>query len=226
MEKITRSEAKAKSLKRYFTGKPCKHGHVTDRFVSSGACLDCATPRRQKWQEENKEKVAARKSVWYSKNRIKAIANSEKWRKNNMAYFAEKSRAYRKKNLEKEKARQAKWLAENPEKMKAINADWYARNPDKANRRTSLRRARKLKATVGWDSELTQFATMEAFQLALSRSQSTGFCWHVDHMLPLKSTKVCGLHVWSNFQVIPEWMNLRKNNRLWFTLPGQWIMHA
>jgi len=38
---ITRKEARAKGLKRYFTGKPCKHGHVAERFVS-GPCVECA----------------------------------------------------------------------------------------------------------------------------------------------------------------------------------------
>jgi len=26
---------------RYFTGKPCKHGHIDLRMTESGACLEC-----------------------------------------------------------------------------------------------------------------------------------------------------------------------------------------
>jgi hypothetical protein len=42
MEIIARSEAKAKGLKRYFTGKPCKHGHVSERYVVAWHCCECA----------------------------------------------------------------------------------------------------------------------------------------------------------------------------------------
>ena len=31
---ITRADAKALGLKRYFTGKPCKHGHVAERTMN------------------------------------------------------------------------------------------------------------------------------------------------------------------------------------------------
>lgn len=38
---IKRAAAQASGLKRYFTGKPCKHGHVAERQVSDKQCLDC-----------------------------------------------------------------------------------------------------------------------------------------------------------------------------------------
>jgi hypothetical protein len=41
MQIISRAEAKAKGLKRYFTGKPCKHGHVAERVVFNATCVDC-----------------------------------------------------------------------------------------------------------------------------------------------------------------------------------------
>ena len=38
---INRSEAKARRLSQYFTGVPCKNGHLTYRYTSSGACAGC-----------------------------------------------------------------------------------------------------------------------------------------------------------------------------------------
>jgi hypothetical protein len=38
---ISRAEAGAKGLKRYFTGKPCLRGHVSERFVRSKDCMQC-----------------------------------------------------------------------------------------------------------------------------------------------------------------------------------------
>lgn len=37
----SRAAAIAAGSPQYFTGKPCAHGHVANRFTSSGTCVDC-----------------------------------------------------------------------------------------------------------------------------------------------------------------------------------------
>jgi hypothetical protein len=39
---ITKEEAKASGRKRYYTGEPCQHGHVCERFVKRSWCVECA----------------------------------------------------------------------------------------------------------------------------------------------------------------------------------------
>ena len=46
MEMISAKAARAKGLKYYYTGKPCKHGHVSERYVGTGpklngGCMEC-----------------------------------------------------------------------------------------------------------------------------------------------------------------------------------------
>jgi|SRR5690349_10328282 len=41
MQIISRKEAKVQGLKHYFTGVACKRGHVNERYVSTGNCVDC-----------------------------------------------------------------------------------------------------------------------------------------------------------------------------------------
>lgn len=41
MDLISREEAKEKGLRRYFTGIPCKRGHIAERRVGSTYCLQC-----------------------------------------------------------------------------------------------------------------------------------------------------------------------------------------
>jgi 5-methylcytosine-specific restriction endonuclease McrA len=51
-------EAKAKGDRWYFTGKPCNHGHIAARFVSScGSCVTCSGLRSRKWVEDNRERA-------------------------------------------------------------------------------------------------------------------------------------------------------------------------
>jgi hypothetical protein len=39
---ITKEQAKARGRKLYFTGEPCQHGHVCERFVRRAWCVECA----------------------------------------------------------------------------------------------------------------------------------------------------------------------------------------
>src|SRR5690606_28784629 len=54
---ILRPEARARGLKRYFTGKPCKRGHVSERLVSSKACVQCALEWQKNWRLDNPEQA-------------------------------------------------------------------------------------------------------------------------------------------------------------------------
>lgn len=40
-ELIDRKQAHERGLVRYFTGFPCRKGHVTERYVSNGVCSGC-----------------------------------------------------------------------------------------------------------------------------------------------------------------------------------------
>lgn len=41
MQKITRKEAMEQKFTNYFTGKPCKRGHVAERSVLGSNCVEC-----------------------------------------------------------------------------------------------------------------------------------------------------------------------------------------
>lgn len=41
MQILSRREAKEKQQATYFTGQPCKHGHVAYRYTQSGTCSEC-----------------------------------------------------------------------------------------------------------------------------------------------------------------------------------------
>lgn len=62
MNIITRQQAIEQGLTRYFTGKPCKHGHVSEKLSSNRTCIECQLKRKSEWGNlpHVKEKSIAR----------------------------------------------------------------------------------------------------------------------------------------------------------------------
>lgn len=54
MKIITRQEARAARLTRYYTGLPCKYGHVAQRFAGSSACVVCVRAYRKQFLLDKK----------------------------------------------------------------------------------------------------------------------------------------------------------------------------
>ena len=40
--RVTRAEAKATGAIKFFSGQPCPHGHITERYTSNSLCVVCA----------------------------------------------------------------------------------------------------------------------------------------------------------------------------------------
>lgn len=82
---ISRSDARKLGLKRYVSKLPCKYGHVEERFVSTGACLQCHRNRQAKWTRENKTLRNERRrdayrrdpklKIQYAKYRVQQMQN-------------------------------------------------------------------------------------------------------------------------------------------------------
>jgi hypothetical protein len=58
---ITRKKAMEKGLKRYFTGKPCKHGHVAERYTVSRHCSICNYASGREYYNSERGKATQRK---------------------------------------------------------------------------------------------------------------------------------------------------------------------
>lgn len=71
MKLITRKEAKAKGLTRYFTGEACTRRHVFYRFTSDCHCVLCHKLYLKKWVKANLSVYRAAISKWRRQNRLK-----------------------------------------------------------------------------------------------------------------------------------------------------------
>ena len=55
MQIITRKEAKEKGLSRYYTGEPCKRGHIAERRVANHCCATCSNEQSKEHQRKKRE---------------------------------------------------------------------------------------------------------------------------------------------------------------------------
>lgn len=88
---------------------------------------------------------------------------------------------------------------------------WEANNRHKLLANNARRRAQKLKASPAWADRA---AIHEMYRCARLLK------YHVDHIVPLRSGIVCGLHVEHNLQVLPPRENKQKGNKWWPDMPG------
>jgi len=214
----TRAEAKAAGSPRYNTGKPCKHGHVADRFTSSGSCSECLAPRRRegmrRWAAANPEEKKRRAAEWYDKNRDEII---ERVREN---YYAdidksrERARDYAARHREKAIRRAIEWRKANPDKKRYADLRWRKANPDLDNSLKAKYRAARRQACPPWLNKEMLNQIHEIYKLRRQISEATGVPHEVDHIVPLQGGTVCGLHVPWNLRVITKEKNNRRP-RLW-----------
>lgn len=156
---MERKQAIALGLTRFNTGRPCRHGHYSDRQAPSGKCLACHSLRET------------------ARNKMKP---------------AEVYRNYYEQNAEIIRARSRAWARDNPGRRKANE---YAR------------RAQKKQALPTW---LTVEQKKEMEQLWQKCPEGH----QVDHIVPLSSPVVCGLHVPWNLRIITAEENNSKRSKL------------
>lgn len=143
------------------------------------------------------------------------VRNSE-WAKENRARLTAKSAAWRSANPEAVKLSDRKHKAENRAALAAKYAVWAKANRDKRRAVDARRKAAKRAATPKWASAR---AIAEIYQQAVELEKFTGERMHVDHIVPLQSPVVCGLHCEANLQILPGSENESKRNRWWPDMP-------
>lgn len=191
------------------------------------ANADVIRVRQKAWMTANAEYVATKKKTYRQENKEKIKAYKEAYNAENKEVIAERRRKYNELNKEKNKQYAAsrypdrkeyyamqskKWSAENKGRRAALNAKKRAANRHGRAKAESERKLTKVRAMPGW-ADLDAIA--EIYVLA---RREHGM--HVDHIVPLKSSLVCGLHCEANLRIIPASENISKGNRHWPDMPG------
>jgi 5-methylcytosine-specific restriction endonuclease McrA len=180
-----RATAKATGAKYYYTGQPCVRGHVALR-KTKGSCVDCM---KEDWAIDNKKRSEKPKS--------------------------EASRAAGKRYYEKNKeAVKARANARPKDEVGQYKRKYKEANPELYKALVSVRKRRHRSATPKWITPEQKLAIRQLYLQAMQLTKMTGERYVVDHIVPLISDEVCGLHVPWNLRVITQEENLKKSNKL------------
>lgn len=211
-ELISRRDAKASGLRRYFTGDPCCRGHRAERLVSDYSCVACARAKESKirklglrkeyarlyareWRERNAERSREINRKCYAKN-AENIREAVRLRR---AQNPEGHRSVLRKSYRKNKARRSSdaktYRASNPERISALKRSY------KASKRAAGGR----------------FSLEDIVALFKAQSGACAACacdisdrYHVDHVMPLSRG---GTNWPDNLQLLCPTCNLSKGQK-------------
>lgn len=128
--------------------------------------------------------------------RSKMRSDVKRWRESNPEQKRELDRKHRR--TEHYKVKQNEYLKQ-----------WRPKNRAAVNAQHAYRRVRLINATPPW---IDRAQIKAVYYKAEDLSQRYGVPFVVDHIIPIVSDTVCGLHCWHNLQILDEQLNLQKSN--------------
>lgn len=158
-----------------------------------------------------KRKASKAKYRASAKGRLKQAAAGAAWYEANKERIAEKRKARYAANAETIAASRREYRKNSADKTRAAVARWTQKNVTAKSAATRKYQAARLSAVPSWADE-AQISTYYMFARFLT--EATGIPWAVDHIIPLRSKLVCGLHVQHNLTFMPAAWNASKGNKL------------
>jgi hypothetical protein len=190
--------------------KTCRKG-LHQYPTGQKQCPECAKIQYEKTREERR----LYKIWWRQQNSERVIKNNkEHHEKNKEKINARKRRQYQVDPTVQKNA-SAKWRNANRDKIREQTKQWRINNKDKDRAATTRRRAAKKRAIPKWASQLE---INKIYQEAVRLTETIKIEYQVDHIYPLTSKFLCGLHVETNLQILTKKENSTKGNWSW---PGQ-----
>lgn len=186
---ISREDAQAKGLKRYFTGHPCRRGHVAERQTINTQCMECAREKSaDNWANRDTHKELSRRARWRSANRCKLRRESADY--NNRDTVKQRKAAWYQANKDRLRPAKLARYVEQREERVAYSKAWAAANPERYAEHMRIaartRRARKHKSGERHTTaDLAEIFAAQSGRCAYCRVSLKHTKKHVDHIAPL-----------------------------------------
>jgi hypothetical protein len=122
---------------------------------------------------------------------------------------------YKSRNIERLREQDREYARRNANKRKENSRRWRELNPQKRSAMSALQRAARRQAVPSWLTKEDRSEIGRIYALSQWMASVTGEIFHVDHIYPLISDFMCGLHLPSNLVVLSASDNLKKSNTWW-----------
>lgn len=193
---ITRKEAMEQGLARYFTGKPCKKGHISERFASNSTCITCC-------QEQSAATKRANRPIYTEYDQTWRTVNWEQHEENYKRYYEENKSEHREYMIE--------YKEQNTERVQEQNRrnkrEHYKYNSNAYIQRAA-RRQRELENQYKSLTNEERQAIDQIYLECKKMNTDSGFIkYHVDHIKPLAKG---GKHHPDNLRIITAHENRSK----------------
>lgn len=197
---ITKADAIKQGLTRYYTGKPCKHGHISERQVANRQCCECLRIANLTDQHKNMVRLSQRKRRQDPALREKERQESRRRMREIYYPHYRADPAMRERAAKMRRDRYYLLKLEQPEKVKAKRRQDYLRSAStpqgvvKARLRARMHTALRA-AKCGKASKSLQLLGCTWHELVSHlESRFTGGmswdnigAWHIDHIRPCAS---------------------------------------
>jgi len=228
MKIISRADAVAHGLKRYFTGKACLRGHYAERYVSDSKCSMCVSLYYQKHKAEllikskkryeaNKEKYLMRTKKWYDNNRERKATTSKAYKDSH----PEKYHKYSKTAIAREKRNEWQRLRTQTDSGFRIKRMLSRRILLVLNGGTKVDSTSHLiGCSMGELTAHLQTTALENGYYDFDISNYSGKDYHIDHIIPCSSFDLSDpkeqrkCFNWQNLQVLSAKENIEKSDTL------------
>lgn len=226
MKIISRKDAKSLGLTYYFTGKPCKRGHVAARLSSSANCVECKSVLSS--SDSYKEQKKKYQKGYYRKNISKQAEYHKNYRSKNREELREKQKIFRKHNPFSVKSYKEKGYQRRLDQLKSryCNDPFFAIKcrlrcrVRAAFRNKGYAKSSKTAAILGCDWKTLKLHIERQFTKNMTWENRSE--WHIDHIVPLASAKteedVIALNHYTNLRPIWARENISKGAKMEFLL--------
>tara|TARA_Y100000294_G_C8528675_1_gene326003 strand:- start:65 stop:1339 length:1275 start_codon:yes stop_codon:yes gene_type:complete len=236
---ISRQYAIEHNLPRYFTGKPCIHGHIAERYTKKTNCTECERIKKQKVRAKRKKLLGAGGKNTYSTGKPCIHGHkSERFVSNGQCVeckriqrekekikarpLREKQKKLRKEAADKKKKERQQKFQESKLNKKEKEVRDYARKCI----RQMYQKPSKYGQSYLLPQELIELENgytqreLNDYLARLRPSWLTKRKWHVDHIIPLSKlvkkgvTEVYILNSLDNLQLLTPAANMKKSDKL------------
>lgn len=185
MEIISCADAKAKGQRFYFTGKPCRRGHIAQRYVAQKLCVECARNAASQQRERDPEGCKRALKEWQQRNKERYYWHATKWQREKPEEYRAYRKRYQQENKDQLSANTRAWRDANRDRWDEAAREWQAANKERLTVARRNRRARVRNADGSHTlAEITELLKKQRYRCAACRkSIRAGF--HADHVMPL-----------------------------------------